>query len=381
LSLPLLVGGGLLVRTLFNLQRVDLGYPRDGVLMVRVDAQAAGYDSQREKAAFEDLLARIRAIPGVRAATFSSHGLFSGSFSDSGIAVEGYTPTGRDDRESNFTRIAPGYFSTLGVPMVQGREITDRDRRGTVPVCVINETFAKRFFDRRNPLGLHVTTVDDNRNAREAFEIVGVVRDSRQTALRGAVEHRFYVSAAQGEGNIGAVTFLIRPHGDGSSVLAEARRILRGAQPNMPILRTATLTVVIDARIVEDRMLAQLSLAFGIVTMLLVAIGLYGVLSYGVARRTNEIGIRKALGAQPRTLVAMILRETGSLVLVGMIVGGGLSVLAIRLISARLYGLAPSDPATLSIAVTTLAAVALVATWLPAFRAARVDPLIALRSE
>jgi putative ABC transport system permease protein len=379
LSLPLLIGAGLLVRTLVNLQRIDVGYSKDDLIMVRVDGQSAGYDPDRQAAAFDALLRRIRAMPGVRVATYSNNGLFQGSDNGDRIIVEGYTPKGDNDRGSRYDQVGPRYFSTLGVPVLLGREITEDDRAGGRTVCVINETFAKRFFAGRNPLGLHVT--QEYADQRHAYEIIGVVRDSRQNRLRAEIEHRLYVPAAQPAASISAATFIIRPRGDGSSVLADVRRAIQQAEPKMPIGRAATVSDAIDERIVQDRLLARLSIAFGVVAVLLAAMGLYGVLSYGVARRTNEIGIRKALGARQGTLIAMIVRETGWLLAVGVIAGAALSVAAIRLITSRLYGLSPSDPVTLVVATVALAIVALIATLMPAYRAARVDPLVALRYE
>jgi predicted permease len=379
LSLPLLVGAGLLVRTLVNLQHVNVGYPKDDVLTVRVDAQAAGYDPVRQTEAFEQLLARIRALPGVRAASYSNNGLFGGSDNGDQIIVEGYTPTGRDDNGSRYDAVGPGYFSTLGIPILLGREVTEQDRSGGRTVCVINETFARRFFAGRNPIGLHVT--QHYADQRHTYEIVGVVRDSRQNRLRGEIEHRFYTPVTQPAASINGVTFVIRPRGEGSTMLTDVRRIVQQAEPNMPIRRAGTVTEAVAGRIVQDRLLARLSIAFGVVAVLLSAIGLYGVLSYGVARRTNEIGIRKALGAQHSAVIAMILRETGWLLLVGLIAGSALSAAALRLIASRLYGLSSNDPITFVSALAGLAIVAALATWLPAYRASRVDPLVALRYE
>ena len=244
---------------------------------------------------------------------------------------------------------------------------------------MINETFAKRFFSGRNPIGLHVTqTYADDRHT---YEVVGVVKDSRQNRLRGEIEHRFYTSVSQPAASVSAVTFIVRPQGDGSAVLSDVRRVIQQAEPNMAIARAGTVTSFVDTRIVQDRLLALLSIAFGVVAVLLAAIGLYGVLSYGVARRTNEIGVRKALGAREGTLIAMILRETGWLVIVGLIAGGAASVAATRLITSRLYGLSPNDPATFTVAIICLTLIAALAAWLPAYRASRVDPLVALRQE
>jgi ABC-type antimicrobial peptide transport system permease subunit len=173
----------------------------------------------------------------------------------------------------------------------------------------------------------------------------------------------------------------VRPRGDAAAVVGDVRRVVQQAEPDMPISRAVTLDEAVDARIVQDRLLAQLSIAFGVIAVLLAAIGLYGVLSYGVVRRTNELGIRKALGARHGTLIAMILRETGRLLLVGLVAGTAVSAGAIRLLTSRLFGLSPTDPATFATAVVGLACVAAAAAWLPAYRASRVDPLVALRHE
>jgi predicted permease len=377
LSLPLLVGAGLLARTLYNLQRIDLGYVASDLLTVRIDAQTAGYSQPRQSAAFDEILARIRALPSVRAAAYSNNGLLQGSDNGDQVAVDGYSPNGRDDRGSSYDAVGPGYFSALGVPILLGREITDRDRPGGPMVCVINEAFAKRFFEGRNPIGLHLTQIYAEQ--RHRYEIVGVVRDSRQRALRGAIEHRFYTPVTQPAAMISGVTFLVRPNGDAASALADVRRVLEQTEPKMPILRAGRLTTAVDERLAQDRMLAQLSIVFGIVAVALAALGLYGVLSYGVARRTNEIGIRKALGAQHGALIAMVGRETGWLVLAGLVAGIGIAVGASRLLASRLYGLSAADPVTFASATVLLAVAAVLATWLPAWRATRVDPLVALR--
>jgi predicted permease len=367
------------VRTLVNLQHIDLGYSKDGLIAVRIDARPADYDLVRQALAFDQLLGRIRALPGVRAATFSNNGLFAGTDNGDQIVVEGYTRTGQGDGGSRYDAVAPRYFSTLGIPVLLGREITDEDRAGARSVCVINETFAKRFFKNRNPIGMHVTT--QYADERHTYEVVGVVRDSRQGALRGEVEHRFYTPITNPAASIGSVTFIARSAGDGPGMIETIRHTLREAEPTMRLVRATTVADAIDSRMVQDRLLAQLSIVFGIVAVLLAAIGLYGVLSHGVTRRTNEIGIRKALGAQQGTLIAMILRETGLLLLVGVVAGAGVSFAAVRLITSRLYGLSANDPATMTSAVAALMVVAALATWLPAYRASRVDPLVALRQE
>ena len=377
LSVPLLVGAGLLARTLFNLQQVDLGYARDGLSTVRVDAQTAGYEPARQSAAFAEMLARVRELPSVRAVTFSNNGLFGGTDNGDQITVEGYTPTGRGDTGSAYDAVGPAYFSTLGIPVILGREVSEQDIAAGRMVAVINEQFARRFFDGRNPLGLHITQM--YADERRTYEIIGVVKNSRQRNLRGDIEHRFYTPVTQPAATVNNVTFLIVPRRVDAPVISEARAALARTEPNMRVTDAKTLNDAIGARVAQDRMLAQLSTAFAVVAALLTAIGLYGVLSYGIARRTNELAVRKALGAQHGMLMGMIARETAWLVVLGIVAGGILSVAAIRLLTARLYGVSPTDPITVAAALVGLTAVATLATWLPAYRASRVDALVALR--
>ncbi|MFN7933497.1 MAG: ABC transporter permease [Bryobacteraceae bacterium] len=377
LSLPLLIGAGLLVQTLRNIRNVDLGFAKEQLLIIEADAETAAYEPARRLPLFERLLDRVRSVPGVRSATYSNNGLFSGSDSGDEVLVEGYTRKGRGDRGSRYNHIGPDYFSTLGIPILLGREINSKDQPSGPKVCVINEAFAKRFFAGRNPLGMHITQVyADQRNT---FEVIGVVRNSRGNSLRGEVEHRYYVPAAQPIFPLDGASFAVRTVAEPSSVFAGVRRAILAEDPNLPITVSRPLGDIIDDRIVQERLLAQLSIAFGVVALLLSAIGLYGVLSYGVARRTNEIGIRKALGAQHREIIAMILRETGLLIAAGLIIGGALAAAAMRLIVSRLYGLQPTDPLAYTAAIVLLIAVALFAAGLPAFRASRVDPIVALR--
>ena len=380
LSLPLLVGAALLVRTLVNLEGVDLGYPARDLLSVRVDAEAAGYETVRQMAAFEAIAARLRAVPGVQSLTYSYNGLFGGTDNGDRITVDGYTPADPMTTQSRYDAVAPGFFSTLGIPVLAGREITDQDQSSRRMVCVINESFARKFFNGRNPIGQRVTQHDAE--VRRSYEVVGVVRDSRQSSLRDEVETRFYTplsrAAVRDDGRVTGVTFIIKPRG-GASVLTDVRQAIQQTEPNMPIGRALALSDLLGRRMVQDRMLARLSIAFGLVAVSLAALGLYGVLSYGIARRTSEIAIRKALGAQPVTLIAMIARETGWLVVAGLVVGSALSIAAVRLISSRLYGLSPNDPATFASAAAAMAFVAVIATWLPARRTTRVDALAALR--
>jgi predicted permease len=372
LSLPLLVGAGLMVRTVYNLQRADVGFAAERLLLVRVDLREPGYEPTRHESVLRELIAEIGRIPGVRATSFSQLGLFSGGESLATISVEGFTPTKDDDRDAAFDRVGPKYFSTLGVPVILGREILESDRGDAPKVCVINEAFANRYFDRRNPLGFRVTL--DREDGGASYQIVGVARNVRMQGLRGEIEPRFYVPVSEH-----SPTFLIRTASDAAPSLETVRRTIQRVDAALPILAARSIEEQMAPLTAQDRTTAQLAMAFGGVALLLAAIGLYGVLSYGVARRTAEIAVRIALGARPGRVTSMILRETTSLVAAGLALGGVLAYAASRLIDSRLYGVAPQDPVTLLIATGVLLIVALGAAYVPAHRASKLDPVAALR--
>ena len=376
LSLPLVFGAGLLARTAYNLQRADLGYPAERLLLMRTDVREAAADPTRRDGLLHELRAQLQQIPGVRAVSYSELGVFSGGESASTIEVEGSTPREERHRGSAMDVLGPGYFSTMGIPMLAGREIQNRDYDNARKVCVINEAFARRFFDRRDPIGRHITVIDDD-DTRRSWQIVGVARNARTQRLRGDVEPRFFIPAIQPE-SPDAPTFLIRTIGDAAPVMASVRTTVHRVNDAVAVQFARSIEEAIAPEVAQDRMSAQLAVVFGAVALTLAAIGLYGVLSYGVARRTGEIAIRMALGAPSDRVLSMILRETVGLVIVGLVAGGGLAFWASRLIGSRLHGVAPQDPLTLALAIGLLLAVALSAAYLPARRASRVDPATVL---
>ncbi len=379
LTLPLLVGAGLLLRTFYNLQEANIGFEKEHVLTFQIDALTLGLSGAQQFRLFSDVQNQVRSVPGVRAASFSNNGLFTGNDARDSIDVEGYVPKGKDDRRSRYEHVGPNFFSALGIPIRLGREISDRDTMSGPKVCVINEAFAKTFFRGRNPLGLHVT--QKFANDRNTFEIVGVVQNSRKNNLRGDVETRFYVPAAQPTFPLDSAVFEVRTVGDPLRAVTAVRKSILSWNSNLTMTNVSPLPVIINRRIAQDRILGRLSTVFGIVGLVLAAIGLYGVLSYAVARRTGEMAIRKALGAPEGAVILMILRETGWLLAIGFGAGSALSVAAIQVLHSRLYGLSSTDPVALISAVGLLAIVALLAALLPALRASRVDPLVALRYE
>ena len=381
LSLPLLVGAGLLARTVYNLEhQVDLGYSAGRLLQVRIDPREAGYDTVRSGLLFRDLLGRIQQIPGVKAATFSENGIFTGSISRSSVEVEGFTGKQEQDREVAMEVVGPGYFSTLRIPIALGREITGEDGAGTSRVCVINQAFAQHFLAGWNPLGMRVTSTGGTK--RTACQVIGVAGNARTETPRGRAKPRFYIPATQPlEDKATPAHFLIRTTIETAPVLASVRRTVRRVNAALPISTALSLEEQMQRRTAQDHTAAQLAVVFGCAALALAATGLYGVLSYSIARRTGEIAIRMALGARPGRVITMILGETCALILSGVTAGAILAYVASRLITSQLYGISPQDPLTMAAAIGLLVLVALSAVYLPARRASRLDPMKALRQE
>jgi predicted permease len=316
----------------------------------------------------------------VKSATFSQNGLFSGSESGTRLDVEGYTPTKKGDSGARFDQVGPDYFSSLGIPLLRGREIGRQDSGASTPVCVINETMAHDFFANRDPLGKHIRDLFPG--SAGVYEIVGVARDMRDHNLRGKIPRRFYVPATHPLPVIApAMNFEIRTFAEPGSVIAALRHKVQDLDKSAPVRDVSTVDELVDRRVVQERIIAELSTFFGVLALALASVGLYGVLSYAVARRTNEIGIRMAIGAKQGTIMSMILRETLILVGVGAVIGIGAAMALARLVSSRMFGVGTADPITIIVAGATLTVVAMFAACFPAMRAARVDPVIALRVE
>jgi putative ABC transport system permease protein len=377
LSLPLLFGAGLLVRTAYNVQHANLGFPADHLLLARVDLREPAYDAARRLAVLSAATAEIARLPGVRAVSYSQLGIFSGGESSSTIAIDGYTPTGIDDRDSAVDAVGPGYFAAIGVPIVLGRGILDSDRASSPRVCVVNETFARQYFGGRNPIGMRVTrSLEDD---GVSYQIVGVAGDARTQSLRGSIEHRFFVAAAQVPSTTTGPTLLLRTAGDTAALLATVQQTMQRIDPAVPVVSAVSLAEQMAPLTAQDRATARLAAVFGLVALALAAIGLYGVLSYAVARRTAEIAIRLALGAPATRVLAAVLAEALALVGAGLAAGAGLSAAGSRLIDSRLYGVTPQDPLSVAAAAGVLLLAAGTAAYLPARRASKVDPMTALR--
>jgi predicted permease len=338
------------------------------------------YGNDRRSGLLRELRLQFQGIPSVRAVSFSELGLFSGGESTSTIQVEGYAPRSSDDRESYLDRVGPGYFSALGIPLTLGREILEQDRADGPKVAVINQAFANRFFAGRNPIGMHIATLDLGRE-RTSYQVVGVTQNAHTQNLRGEVKPRYFVAQEQDLSSVDMPTFLIRATRETAPVLSAARQVLRRTDPTLPLYSVESLEEQLAPLTAQDRTTAQLALVFGCVALGLAAIGLYGVLSYGITRRRSEIAVRIALGAHPHRVISMILRETSGLVVTGLAIGAALAYAASHWINSRLYGITAQDPLTLAIAVLLLALVAFCAAYVPARGASRLDPTEALRRE
>jgi predicted permease len=380
LSLLLVIGAGLFLRTLGNLQTVALGYPKEHLLQVGVDGVTPGYKGQALANFYREVAERLRALPGVHGATYSELGLMTGGESNTHVDAEGFTPQRDEDRESRYDQIAPGYFAVVGIPLLLGREFSAQDTATSTRVIVVNEELARRFFPGRNPIGLHLSRAFGDRTP---MEIVGMVKNARSRSLRAEIPQRYYMPVDQGsEGKVTeSIVYEIRTVGEPKSAVAMVRKAILAVNPDAPVRFTHSMDEVIEDQTVFPRLIARLSAIFGGLALLMAATGLYGVLSYGVARRTNEIGIRMALGAGKGSVIAMILRETGVLVVIGLVAGVAAAAACTRLIASQLYGLSKLDAITFLASIALLSTVALIAGYVPAARAARVNPVSALRHE
>ena len=363
------------MRTLYNLKHEDVGYDRENLLLMCMDPISAGYRRDDIGRVCQRVLDRVRNIPGVRAATFSENGLFSGTESGGGVDVEGFTPSSDHDRTCRFDQAGPGYFTNIGIPLLLGRDFNERDLPGAPRVTIINETMAKFYFHGSNPIGKHITS------ARFQMEIVGVVRDAQDHNFRWEPVRRFYVSYFQPIDGITTANFEIRTVGNPAGVISMLRNEVQAVDRNLPVLHVRTVKELMDQSVTQEKLVAKLSAVFGALAMMLAAIGLYGVMSYAVARRTNEIGIRMALGARSGNVARMILGEVSVLIVAGAVAGIGGAWASTRLVKSLLFGLTALDPLTFAGAAAVLALVGILAGYIPARRASKIDPMVALRYE
>ncbi len=381
LSLLLLVAAGLFLRTLHNLKNVDAGFQRGSVLTTRVQPVGADRGAQLANL-WKDVTARVERLPGVRSVSLSSLSPLDGMNRSILVEVSGFTPHTGQDKEIRMNQVSPGYFQTFGIALTQGRGFTEADS-GTAPrVALLNEVAARFYFGDRSPLGAHVKS--GNHPPGEpppSYEIVGVVKDVRAQNLREPDTRMLYLPLAQARDRLYDLTLAVRTEGGLSELTRAVSGELRAVRPEVLLTKVATLSEQVDQSLLQERLVATLSLFFGLLALLLACIGLYGVMAYDVARRTHEIGIRMALGASSQRVLRLVLRQSLLWVALGVVIGLGAALATTRWVESLLFGLKPNDPLTIALAALALFAVAVVAGYLPARRAARVDPLVALRHE
>ncbi len=386
LSMLLLIGAGLFTRTLRNLHARDTGYRGDDLLLVEINPRALGYQSAQLRDLYDRLLERARAIPGIRLASLSLSPPVSGDQWTSNVTVAGYPARPDENLDVQKLVVTQDYFETVGLRLIEGRGFTAHDVRNASPVAVINETMASYFFGKRSAIGQRFVFGGPLRGS--GIEIVGVVRDAVYNRLRDRTPRVVYLPVAQ---QIEGATFhgpvILRDlevrtvPGAASAVAAPLRQVIAATAPNLPVIAISTLTDRIDHSLGQERAIAQLTGFFGALALLLAAIGLYGLMSYVVARRTSEIGVRMALGALPKDVRGLILRETLALTAGGIALGLPAALLSLRLVSSQLFGLSPHDPGTILTAILVMTAAAVLSGYVPARRATRVDPMEALRYE
>ncbi|HZR23671.1 MAG TPA: ABC transporter permease [Vicinamibacterales bacterium] len=382
IGVAVIMAAALLVRSLGNLQRTDLGFERDELLVATVDLLAGGYRDERAHAITRELLDRLSAIPGVRHVTVSTNGLFKSNDSSHSIRVEGAGSIAPAEVETHRDDVGPDYFSTIGVPIVSGREITSHDFAASARVAVVNETFVDVYFGRGNPLGRRVTIEDSRQPGEPAYEIVGVARDVRDHAIRAAIPPRLYVPLTSGaRDNPVALTFEVRTSVRPDRLKQDVRDAIRAASSTLVIDTVTTAHQLVDDTLALPALVARWSLAFGALVLMMICVGIYATMSYRVSSRTTEIAVRLALGAPRSTILWMAAREVALMVTAGIAIGVPIGIAVTRAFDAMLFGVAPADPASVAYAAGAVMLTAGAAAILPARRATRIESTVALRHD
>ena len=402
LSLVLLVVAGLFLRTLRNLQDQDYGFERSHLLLADIGEHLAGYEPHQVAALHQRLLDRLSAIPGVRSAALAATPPISGGAWSANIALSGYTPGPKENMVSILNRVSGHYFETAGISIIAGRGITPADTANSLKVAVVSQTIARKYYPKGDAIGRQLTIGIDS--VKGPWQIVGIARDTKSGDPRNTdpvrmtyiplsqIETFLPVDAAAAAANGKTVsreenqdcyahTILIRTSSDPAKTIADLRAAVAGVDRNLPLLETTTIQDQVSNLISHDELISTLTSIFSVLALLLAAIGLYGVMSYNVARRTNEIGIRLALGAQGANVLRMIMRESLMLVAIGTGLGVPLAMMATRVIRQQLFAMDAIDPASFAAALLVVSLMTVIASWLPARRAAKVDPVTALRCE
>ena len=377
LSMALLACAGLLLHSLFNLETFDPGFNRDSVWIVTMNGYSASRTRDQIVVSYDQLLERVRQLPGVHSAAYASFTPISGKEVGVNVAVEGYTLRPGEVANERFVGVSPGYFETMGIPLLEGRDFTQAEVHPisqsyqSTTVAIINRTMAHRFFGDASPLGKHFRFVEGK---RPPLEIVGVVADSKYNDLREGPVDFFYIPGTHGE-------LEIRASRSARSFAGPLRDILRSLDGSVTITSVKTLREQVDESLHPDRLIAALCGVFSILALTLTCVGLYGALAFNVARRTSEIGVRMALGAHPRDIFRLVVGQGMRLTVSGLILGIVAALASTSLLASLLFGVKQTDPLTLAGVSVVLLAAAALACYVPARRAMRVDPMTALRDE
>jgi predicted permease len=378
LCLTLLVGAGLLVRTLNNLDTADLGMRASGLLVFGVTAPQTLRTDEDVARFYRALLARLRTLPPVQSVTLMSNRIGSGWSNNTRAVVDGGKPEDKPFSPMRWNSVGPDYFHVLAIPLLLGRDFSDADGPSSPPVVIVNDTFARRYLAGRTPLGHHVALSD--RPGATQYTIVGVSANSRYTSVRETDRPTAYFPYTQVP-ELSGMHVELRTMGDPHQLLPDVRRVVQEFGPDLPLLRPMTQKDQFAESFSDERLVSRLATCFGLLAAILVATGLYGTLAYRVSRRTSEIGVRMALGAERRQVLWMVMRESVVLSAIGIGAGLPLAIAASRLLQSMLFGLSPGDPLSFALAIGAIALVAIAASLIPARRASAVDPMIALRYE
>ncbi|HLL14386.1 MAG TPA: ABC transporter permease [Pyrinomonadaceae bacterium] len=375
LSLILLICAGLFMRSLRAASTTDPGFNTENVLLMPMERRGAKMGRDEQELFYRRVQEQVSAVPGVRSVALSFIVPISGGGMRTGVYIEGYQPKPNEDTELNTNVVTPNYFSTIGIPLVQGREFSAADTANAPGVVIINEEFARRYFPGANPLGKRLRTDSEG----PYLEVVGVAKNAKYRGLREEPLPFFYTPLAQDA--MSSMTLFVRTDGDPLTVLPSVRAELKNLDKNLTVYQINTLHAHVAEALSADRLIAVLLGVFGIAALLLAAVGLYGVMSYTVARRTHEIGVRMALGAQTGDIIKLVLWQGVTLLVVGGVIGLASAFVLTRLMSSLLFGVSATDPLTFIGITLLLGSVALLACYLPARRATKVDPMVALRYE
>ncbi|HEU0253342.1 MAG TPA: FtsX-like permease family protein, partial [Pyrinomonadaceae bacterium] len=373
-----LVGAGLFVRTLINLQSIPSGFHHENVILLSVDTSATGFKAEDPKlpALLSEVENKVRSIPNVQAASFAFITFNQGFWTGPAYTREVDIPEGQS-RSLRNNIVGPDFFAAMGLQFVEGRGFGPQDVKGSQKVAVVSESMVHRFFPNGSPIGKRFGI--EGPQSTEQIEVIGVVKDAKYGSLQEEFKPMAFYPHAQLPDALG--NLVVRFSGPSSSVVPQIRQTLKQINRNLPIDDVVSLSDQIGRSLVQQKLVARLASFFGGLALLLACIGLYGVMSYGVARRTNEIGIRMALGARRQSVLWLVLREALALVAIGLVVGVLVSLAVTKTAATLLYELKPNDPLTIAGATILLAAIAALAGYLPARRASRVDPMVALREE